>query len=63
MSWLVSLLVLSALIFFHELGHYLAARLMGVCVEVFSIGLGKNFFHFMLIIHNGVSQRFHLVAM
>ncbi|NCO02169.1 MAG: RIP metalloprotease RseP [Epsilonproteobacteria bacterium] len=46
MSWLVSLLVLSALIFFHELGHYLAARLMGVCVEVFSIGFGKKLFSF-----------------
>lgn len=42
MSWLVSLLVLSALIFFHELGHYMAARLMGVYVEVFSIGFGKK---------------------
>jgi regulator of sigma E protease len=42
MSWLVSLLVLSALIFFHELGHYLAARAVGVYVEVFSIGFGKK---------------------
>jgi len=42
MSWLVSLLVLSALIFFHELGHYTAAKLMGVYVEVFSIGFGKR---------------------
>jgi regulator of sigma E protease len=42
MSWLVSLLVLSALIFFHELGHYVAARLMGVYVEVFSIGFGRR---------------------
>jgi len=42
MSILVSLLVLSALIFFHELGHYAAARLMGVSVEVFSIGFGKR---------------------
>ena len=46
MSWLVSLLVLSALIFFHELGHYLAARSMGVFVEVFSIGFGKKLFSF-----------------
>ncbi|MBU1658832.1 RIP metalloprotease RseP [bacterium] len=46
MSWLVSLLVLSALIFFHELGHYAAARLMGVYVEVFSIGFGKRLFTF-----------------
>ncbi len=45
MSWLLSLLVLSLLIFFHELGHYMAARLMGVHVEGFSIGFGKNFTH------------------
>lgn len=42
MSWFVALLVLSALIFFHELGHYAAARLMGVYVEVFSIGFGSK---------------------
>ncbi len=46
MGWLISLLVLSALIFFHELGHYAAARLMGVYVEVFSIGFGKKLFSF-----------------
>lgn len=42
MSFLVSLLVLSALIFFHELGHFFAARAMGVYVEVFSIGFGQK---------------------
>jgi len=42
MSWLISLLVLSALIFFHELGHYTMAKLVGVYVEVFSIGFGKR---------------------
>jgi regulator of sigma E protease len=42
MGIFVSLVVLSALIFFHELGHYAAARLMGVYVEVFSIGFGKR---------------------
>jgi regulator of sigma E protease len=46
MSILVSLLVLSALIFFHELGHYFAARMMGVSVEVFSIGFGKRMLTF-----------------
>jgi len=46
MSWLISLLVLSGLIFFHELGHYLAARFVGVYVEVFSIGFGKKLFSF-----------------
>jgi len=42
MGWFVSLLVLSFLIFFHELGHFLAARAMGVYVKVFSIGFGKK---------------------
>jgi len=46
MSLIVSLLVLSALIFFHELGHYLAARMMNVKVDVFSIGFGKKLFSF-----------------
>jgi regulator of sigma E protease len=39
---LTALLVLSFLIFFHELGHFLAARALGVHVEVFSIGFGKK---------------------
>lgn len=46
MSWIVSLAVLSALIFFHELGHYSAARFFGVYVEVFSIGFGTKLFSF-----------------
>jgi len=46
MSYFVAILVLSALIFFHELGHYTAAKLMGVYVEVFSIGFGKKLFSF-----------------
>ena len=46
MGIFVSLLVLSGLIFFHELGHYLAARLMGVSIEVFSIGFGKRLLTF-----------------
>ena len=32
--------VLGVLVFFHELGHYLAARWRGVVVEVFSVGFG-----------------------
>lgn len=42
MSWVAALLVLSAMIFFHELGHYSAARFFGIYVEVFSIGFGKK---------------------
>lgn len=46
MGFFVSLLVLSFLIFFHELGHFIAARAFGVKVEVFSIGFGKKIFSF-----------------
>lgn len=42
MSFLVSLLIISFLIFFHELGHFLAARFFGVKVDVFSVGFGKK---------------------
>ena len=44
MGIVIALLVLSFLIFFHELGHFLAARLFGVQVDVFSIGFGKKIF-------------------
>jgi len=46
LGFFVSLLVLSFLIFFHELGHFIAARAFGVKVEVFSIGFGKKIFSF-----------------
>jgi regulator of sigma E protease len=38
------LLVLSFLVFFHELGHFTAAKFFGVKVEVFSIGFGKRLY-------------------
>jgi regulator of sigma E protease len=38
------LIVLSVLVFIHELGHFLAARYFGVYVEVFSIGFGKKIY-------------------
>ena len=34
------LIILSVVVFVHELGHYLVARLNGVRVQVFSIGFG-----------------------
>lgn len=40
------LVVLSILVFVHELGHYLVARWCGVRVEAFSIGFGKELFGF-----------------
>lgn len=42
MGLITALLVLSLLIFLHELGHFTAARLLGVQVKVFSIGFGKK---------------------
>jgi len=42
MGILIALLILSLLIFFHELGHFTAARFFGVQVDVFSIGFGKR---------------------
>ncbi len=39
---IVFLVVLTVVVFVHELGHYLVARWNGVRVEVFSIGFGKE---------------------
>ncbi|MBI4405399.1 MAG: RIP metalloprotease RseP [Deltaproteobacteria bacterium] len=36
------IILLGGLIFFHELGHYLVAKLFGVKVEVFPLGFGKK---------------------
>ncbi len=42
MRVLVALLVLGVLVFVHELGHFLVARLMGVRVNEFAIGMGPR---------------------
>lgn len=39
-----AVLILSFLVFIHELGHFLAARKNGVKVHEFAIGFGKNLF-------------------
>ncbi|MBI3130857.1 MAG: site-2 protease family protein [Acidobacteria bacterium] len=41
-----ALLGIGALIFLHELGHFLAAKYMGMPVETFSIGFGKRLMGF-----------------
>jgi len=41
-STLAIILVLGALIFFHELGHFLVARIMGIGVNAFSLGFGPR---------------------
>ena len=42
MGFFTFLIVLSILVFIHELGHFSVARLLGVRVYVFSIGFGKK---------------------
>lgn len=43
---LAVILVLGGLIFFHELGHFVLARIFGVGVRVFSLGFGPRIFGF-----------------
>lgn len=43
-SILAVVIVLGGLIFFHELGHFVVARGMGMGVSVFSLGFGKRLF-------------------
>ncbi len=43
---LAFLFVLSVVVFFHELGHFLVARWCGVTVKTFSIGFGKEIWGF-----------------
>ena len=38
------LFVITVVVFFHELGHFLVARACGVKVDVFSVGFGKEIF-------------------
>ena len=45
-SVLPFLVILTILVFVHELGHYTLARMNNVKVEVFSIGFGKELFGF-----------------
>jgi len=46
MTVLATIIVLGVLIFVHELGHFGAAKLVGVEVQRFSIGLGPKIFGF-----------------
>lgn len=45
-------------VFVHELGHFLCARVVGVHVEVFSLGFGPRLFGF---VRNGTDYRFSAV--
>lgn len=43
---LIALLVFSAIIFFHELGHFLLAKKNGIYVQEFAVGMGPTLFSF-----------------
>lgn len=46
MNILVALIIFSVIIIFHELGHFLAAKLNNVCVQEFTLGLGPTLIGF-----------------
>jgi membrane-associated protease RseP (regulator of RpoE activity) len=46
LSILITILIISLLVFIHEFGHFLAARAVGVKVEKFAIGFGPRVLHF-----------------
>ncbi|MCQ2247475.1 MAG: site-2 protease family protein [Treponema sp.] len=58
MTFVLGLMGLSFLVFFHELGHFFAARIFGVKVEAFSIGMGPVLLHKTV---KGVDYRLSLV--
>ena len=41
---IIAIILFSAIILFHEYGHFLLARKNGICVEEFSIGIGPTLF-------------------
>ncbi|WP_407428994.1 RIP metalloprotease RseP [Treponema sp.] len=45
MTIIIGIIFLGILVFLHELGHFLAAKLSGVKVEAFSIGMGPVLLH------------------
>ena len=45
-SLLAFLIILTPIVFIHELGHFLFARLFGVRVEIFSVGFGPILFSY-----------------
>ncbi len=60
MTVIIGILGLSFLVFFHELGHYIAARLCGVKVLAFSIGMGPVLLHHTI---NDTDYRISLIPL
>ena len=46
MTIIVLILILGVLVFVHELGHFIAAKMIGVYVHEFAIGMGPRIFSF-----------------
>ncbi|MDR3641493.1 MAG: RIP metalloprotease RseP [Humidesulfovibrio sp.] len=46
MGFIAVVLVLGGLIFFHELGHFLVARMLGIGVKAFALGFGPKLWSF-----------------
>ena len=44
MSWILGIILLSVLVFVHEMGHLLAGLAVGIKAEAFSIGFGPIIF-------------------
>ena len=44
MGIIIAILIFSFIIFFHELGHFVLAKLNGIEVQEFAIGMGRPFF-------------------
>lgn len=60
MGFFSFLIVLSFMVFIHELGHFIAARYFGVTVHVFSIGFGKKIYSKM---YKGTEWRFAMIPL
>ncbi|MGI0406446.1 M50 family metallopeptidase [Helicobacter himalayensis] len=60
MGLALALIALCFLVLFHELGHFLIARLCGIGVEVFSIGFGKKLCTFT---HKGTQYALSLIPL
>ena len=55
------LIILTVLVFVHELGHYWVARRCGVRVDVFSVGFGRELFGYTD--RNGTRWKFSLIPL
>lgn len=56
----IFILFLGPLVFFHELGHYIFARIFGVRVEVFSLGFGPKIIKY---VRNGTEYAISLIPL